>query len=200
MSIVAAAAKIGDDAASAVGPRVLAWRRPYEGASVAEKREAAKLIMDGYVQGYDDVAAEFARNDAFRSLNEMIVANVGRDRDKGAMLARVSTGLETCMFGPGRAAAAGIGRGPGQGLQGPLRGRRQGVPQMGEALEGQPRAAQRPEGVPRKARPDHRGAHRRAREGERRPQGGVRARRAGGLRREGRGSGVYLQYGYMKFP
>ena len=104
--------------------------------------------MDGYVQGYDDVAAEFARNGAFRSLNEMIVANVGRDRDKGAMLARVSTGLETCTFGPGRAAAAGTGRGPGQGLQGPLRGRRQGVPQVEEALEGQPQAAQCPEAVP----------------------------------------------------
>ena len=100
---------------------------------MAEKREAAKLIMDGYVQGYDDVASEFARNDAFRSLNETIVANVGRDRDKGAMFARAPTGLETCMFGPGRAAAAGIGRGSGQGLQGPLRGGREGVPQMGEA-------------------------------------------------------------------
>lgn len=32
---------------------------------------------------------EFARNDAFRSLNETIIANVGRDRDKGVMFARV---------------------------------------------------------------------------------------------------------------
>ena len=30
------------------------------GASVAEKREAAKLIMEGFVQAYDDKAAEFA--------------------------------------------------------------------------------------------------------------------------------------------
>ena len=112
-----ATAKIGDDAASAVGGNASSpGAAPHEGASIAKKREAAKLIMDGYVQGYDDVAAEFARNDAFRSLNEMIVANVGRDRDKGAMLARVPTGLETCTFGPGRAAAAGTGRGPGQGL------------------------------------------------------------------------------------
>ena len=50
------------------------------------------------------------------------------------------------------------------------------------------------------ARSHNRGAHRRAREGERRPQGGVRARRAGRLGCEDGGSGVYLQYGYMKFP
>ena len=133
MSIVAATVIIGDDAASAVEQRVLGWCRSHEGASIAKKREAAKLIIGGYVQGYDDVASEFARNDAFRSLNETIVANVGRDRDKGAMFARAPTGLETCMFGPGRAAAVGIGRGSGQGLQGPLRGGREGVPQMGEA-------------------------------------------------------------------
>lgn len=93
-----AASKIGDGAASAVEQRVLRWCRSHEGASVAEKREAAKLIMDGRVQGYDDVAAEFARNDAFRSLNETIIANVGRDRDKGARFARVPTGTETCTF------------------------------------------------------------------------------------------------------
>ena len=148
------AAKIGDDAASAVEQRVLGWCRSHEGASVAEKREAAKLIMEGFVQAYDDKAAvfasqwydyraeqggarlkqavtmtvyepgsvddvaryqakklakegdaafaracgEFARNDAFRSLNETIIANVGRDRDKGAMFARVPTGIETCPF------------------------------------------------------------------------------------------------------
>lgn len=148
------AAEIGDGAASAVEQRVLGWCRSHEGASVAEKREAAKLIMEGFVQAYDDKAAvfasqwydyraeqggarlgqavtmtvyepesvddvaryqakklakegdaafaracgEFARNDAFRSLNETIIANVGRDRDKGAMFARVPTGFETCTF------------------------------------------------------------------------------------------------------
>ena len=148
------AAEIGDGAASAVEQRVLWWCRSHEGASVAEKREAAKLIMEGFVQAYDDKAAEFAaqwydyraeqggarlnqavtmtvyepgsvddvaryqakklakegdaafaracgefaRNDAFRSLNETIIANVGRDRDKGAMFARVPTGTETCTF------------------------------------------------------------------------------------------------------
>lgn len=148
------AAEIGDGAASAVEQRVLGWCRSHKDATVAEKREAAKLIMEGFVQAYDDKAAEFAsqwydyraeqggarlkqavtmtvyepgsvddvaryqakklakegdaafaracgefaRNDAFRSLNETIIANVGRDRDKGAMFARVPTGFETCTF------------------------------------------------------------------------------------------------------
>ena len=148
------AAEIGDGAASAVEQRVLGWCRSHKDASAAEKREAAKLIMEGFVQAYDDKAAvfasqwydyraeqggarlkqavtmtvyepgsvddvaryqakklakegdaafaracgEFARNDAFRSLNETIIANVGRDRDKGAMFARVPTGFETCPF------------------------------------------------------------------------------------------------------
>lgn len=149
-----AVARIGDKAASDVESSVLAWCRANGSATVAEKREAAKLIMDGYIQGYDDIAAEFAaewyehraqksgvaldqaitmttykpesvddvaryqakklakggdaefakacgeyaRNDAFRSLNETIIANVGRDRDKGARFARVPTGFETCTF------------------------------------------------------------------------------------------------------
>ena len=149
-----AVARIGDKAASDVESSVLAWCRANASASVAEKREAAKLIMDGYIQGYDDIAAEFAaewydhraqksgvaldqaitmttykpesvddvaryqakklakggdaefakacgeyaRNDAFRSLNETIIANVGRDKDRGARFARVPTGFETCTF------------------------------------------------------------------------------------------------------
>ena len=148
------AAEIGDGAASAVEQRVLGWCRSHKDATVVEKREAAKLIMEGFVQAYDDKAAEFAsqwydyraeqggarlkqavtmtvyepgsvddvaryqarklakegdaafaracgefaRNDAFRSLSETIIANVGRDRDKGAMFARVPTGAETCTF------------------------------------------------------------------------------------------------------
>ena len=147
-------AKIGDRAAADVESSVLSWCRSHEGATVAEKREAAKLIMEGFVQGYDDVAAEFAaqwydhraeqggarieqavtmttyrpdavdavaryqakklakggdaefakacgefaRDDAFRSLNETIIANVGRDKDKGVRFARVPTGFETCTF------------------------------------------------------------------------------------------------------
>lgn len=147
-------ARIGDRAAADVESSVLAWCRSHDGATVAEKCEAAKLIMEGFVQGYDDVAAEFAaqwydhraeqggarldqavtmttyrpdsvdavarcqakklakggdaafakacgeyaRNDAFRSLNETISANVGRDKDKGVRFARVPTGFETCTF------------------------------------------------------------------------------------------------------
>lgn len=147
-------AGIGDRAASDVESSVLAWCRSHEDATVAEKREAAKLIMEGFVQSYDDVAAEFAaqwydhraeqggarleqaittttykpesvdavaryqakklakggdaafakacgefaRDDAFRSLNETIAANVGRDKDKGVRFARVPTGFETCTF------------------------------------------------------------------------------------------------------
>ena len=147
-------ARIGDRAASDVESSVLAWCRSHEGATVAEKREAAKLIMEGFVQGYDDVAAEFAaqwyddlaerngarlqqavtmttyrpesvdevaryqakklvnggdaafakacgeyaRNDAFRSLSETIISNVGRDKDRGVRFARVPTGIETCTF------------------------------------------------------------------------------------------------------
>lgn len=149
-----AVAKIGDRAASDVEAAVLAWCRVHGAATVAEKREAAKLIMEGFVQGYDDVAAEFAaqwyddlaerngarlqqavtmtaykpksvdevaryqakklvkggdaafakacgeyaRNDAFRSLNETIISNVGRDGGKGVRFARVPTGFETCTF------------------------------------------------------------------------------------------------------
>ena len=55
-----AAAEIGDGAASAVEQRVLGWCRSHKDATVAEKREAAKLIMEGFVQAYDDKAAEFA--------------------------------------------------------------------------------------------------------------------------------------------
>ena len=147
-------AKIGDRAAADVESSVLSWCRSHDGATVAQKREAAKLIMEGFVQGYDDVAAEFAaqwydhraeqggarleqavtmttyrpdavdavaryqakklakggdaefakacgefaRNDAFRSLNETISSNVGRDKEKGARFARVPTGFETCTF------------------------------------------------------------------------------------------------------
>lgn len=55
-----ASAKIEDGAASAVEQRVLGWCRSHKGASVAEKREAAKLIMEGFMQAHDDKAAKFA--------------------------------------------------------------------------------------------------------------------------------------------
>ena len=40
--------------------RVLGWCRSHKEASVAEKREVAKLIMEGFMQAYDDKAAKFA--------------------------------------------------------------------------------------------------------------------------------------------
>ena len=52
--------RIGDGAASTVEQRVLGWCRSHKDAPVAEKREAAKLIMEGFVRAYDDKAAEFA--------------------------------------------------------------------------------------------------------------------------------------------
>lgn len=56
-----------------------------------------KLAKDGDA-AFAKACGEYARNDAFRSLNETIIANVGRDRDKGARFARVPTGFETCAF------------------------------------------------------------------------------------------------------
>lgn len=147
-------ARLGNEAASNVEEAIMGWCREHESATVAEKREAAKLIMEGFVQAYDDTAAkfaadwydyraeksgarldqaittttyssesvddvaryqakklldgddaafakacgEYARNDLFRSLNETIIANVGRDKDKGARFARIPTGFETCTF------------------------------------------------------------------------------------------------------
>ena len=147
-------ARLGNEAASNVEESIMGWCREHESATVAEKREAAKLIMEGFVQAYDDTAAkfaadwydyraeksgarldqaittttyspksvddvaryqakkllnggdaafakacgEYARNDLLRSLNETIMDNVGRDRDKGARFARIPTGFETCTF------------------------------------------------------------------------------------------------------
>lgn len=71
----------------------------YEPGSVDDvaRYQAKKLAKEGDA-AFARVCGEFARNDAFRSLNETIIANVGRDRDKGAMFALVPTGTETCTF------------------------------------------------------------------------------------------------------
>ncbi len=55
-----AVSKIADGAAASVEKSVLAWCDGNPGATVAEAREAAKLIMDGEVQGYDELASSFA--------------------------------------------------------------------------------------------------------------------------------------------
>lgn len=71
----------------------------YEPGSVDDvaRYQAKKLAKEGDA-AFARACGEFARNDAFRSLNETIIANVGRDRDRGAMFARVPTGTETCTF------------------------------------------------------------------------------------------------------
>ena len=59
--------------------------------------QAKKLAKEGDA-AFARACGEFARNDAFRSLNETIIANVGRDRDRGAAFARVPAGTETFTF------------------------------------------------------------------------------------------------------
>lgn len=62
-----------------------------------ERHHPRKLAKEGD-EAFARACGEFARNDAFRSLNETIIANVGRDRDEAAMFARVPTGFETRAF------------------------------------------------------------------------------------------------------
>ena len=71
----------------------------YEPGSVDDvaRYQAKKLAKEGDA-AFARACGEFARIVSFRSLNETIVANVGCDRDKGAMFARVPTGFETCTF------------------------------------------------------------------------------------------------------
>ena len=52
--------QIGAKAASDVERSIIKWCAANPSASVAEKREAAKLIMDGFMQGYDEIASSFA--------------------------------------------------------------------------------------------------------------------------------------------
>ncbi len=56
----AAVSRISDGAASSVKGLVLGWCRAHPDATVGEAREAAKLIMEGQVQGYDELASAFA--------------------------------------------------------------------------------------------------------------------------------------------
>lgn len=71
----------------------------YEPRSVDDvaRYQAKKLAKEGDA-AFARACGEFARNDAFRSLNETIIANVGRDRDEAAMFTRVPTGFETRAF------------------------------------------------------------------------------------------------------
>ena len=73
-----ASAKIGDDATSTVEQRVLGWCRSHKGASVAEKREAAKLIMEGFMQAYDDKAGSSRRSGTTTRTAGLREAQVGQ--------------------------------------------------------------------------------------------------------------------------
>lgn len=55
-----AVSKIADGSASAVERAVLEWCRANPAATAPQAREAAKLIMDGQVQAYDELASAFA--------------------------------------------------------------------------------------------------------------------------------------------
>ena len=66
--------------------------------SDAVARYQAKKLAKGGDSAFAKACGEYARNDALRSLNETIIANVGRDKAKGVRFARVTTGCETCTF------------------------------------------------------------------------------------------------------
>ena len=61
-------------------------------------RYQADKLLKGDLRGFAKYCGELGRNDVLRSLNETIMDNVGRDKDKGARFARVPTGAETCTF------------------------------------------------------------------------------------------------------
>lgn len=61
-------------------------------------RYQARKLAKGDAEGFARRCGELVRNDALRSLNETVIANVGRDRDRGARFARVMTGAENCEF------------------------------------------------------------------------------------------------------
>lgn len=61
-------------------------------------RYQARKLADGDAEGFARRCGELVRNDALRSLNETIIANVGRDGGVGMRFARVTTGKEDCDF------------------------------------------------------------------------------------------------------
>lgn len=61
-------------------------------------RYQAKKLAKGDLRGFAKYCGELGRNDVLRSLNETVIANVGRDRKVGVRFARVPTGAETCTF------------------------------------------------------------------------------------------------------
>ena len=61
-------------------------------------RYQAQKLIDGDVDGFCDAVGEWAENEAKRALNATIMANAKRDRRKGVMFARVTSGRNTCGF------------------------------------------------------------------------------------------------------
>ena len=61
-------------------------------------RYQANKLLKGDLRGFAKYCGELGRNDVLRSLNETIMDNVGRDKDKGARFARIPTGFDTCTF------------------------------------------------------------------------------------------------------
>lgn len=61
-------------------------------------RYQAEKLVKGDLRGFAKYCGELGRNDVLRSLNETIIANVGRDKRAGVRFARVPTGAETCTF------------------------------------------------------------------------------------------------------
>lgn len=74
------------------------WRPTGRGPADEVARYQAKKLVKGGDAAFARACGEYARNDAFRSLNETIISNVGRDKDRGVRFARVTTGFETCTF------------------------------------------------------------------------------------------------------
>ncbi len=61
-------------------------------------RYQAQKLVDGDVDGFCDAVGEWAENEAKRALNATIMRNAKRDRRKGVMFARVTSGRNTCGF------------------------------------------------------------------------------------------------------
>lgn len=61
-------------------------------------RYQAEKLVDGDVDGFCDAVGEWAENEAKRALNATIMRNAKRDRRKGVMFARVTSGRNTCTF------------------------------------------------------------------------------------------------------
>lgn len=53
---------------------------------------------NGDVGGFAAMCGEYAANDAMKSVNKTVLKNAKRDKAKGVMFARVTSGLNTCAF------------------------------------------------------------------------------------------------------